>query len=115
YALLDLAAGAFRLPAPLTWLLLTVVYVLLLLSGGAALVMFAHFLSERLLANWERKATGTKLEEYYAALRRLLPVVQRSIHAIVYVSVATLLVHRFETLEPFSPYGPLLIRVIRSE
>jgi len=34
----------------------------------------------------------TKLEEYYAALRRLLPVVQRSIEAIVYVSVATLLV-----------------------
>jgi small-conductance mechanosensitive channel len=26
--------------------------------------------------------------------------------------VATLLVHRFEALEPFSPYGPLLIRVI---
>jgi len=112
YALLDLAAGAFRLPPPLTWFLLTVVYVLLLVGGGTALVMFAHFLSERLLAGWERKATGTKLEEYYAALRRLLPVVQRSIHAIVYVSVATLLVHRFETLEPFAPYGPLLIRII---
>jgi small-conductance mechanosensitive channel len=112
YALLDLAAGAFQLPSLLTWLLLTVVYVLLLLSGGAALVMLAHFLSERLLATWERKSTGSKLEDYYAALRRLLPVVQRSIQAIVYVSVATLLVHRFESLEPFAPYGPLLIRVI---
>jgi moderate conductance mechanosensitive channel len=112
YALLDLAAGTFRLPAPLQWLLLTVVYVLLLVAGGRALVMVAHFLSERLLGNWERKGKGSKLEEYYAALRRLLPVVQRSIEAIVYVSVATLLVHRFEALEPFSPYGPLLIRVI---
>jgi small conductance mechanosensitive channel len=74
--------------------------------------MLAHFLSERVLASWEVKNKGSKLEEYYAALRRLLPIIQRSIEAIVYVSVATLLVHRFEALEPFSPYGPLLIRVI---
>jgi small conductance mechanosensitive channel len=112
YALLGLAAETFQLPAPLQWLFFTVLYVLLLVAGGRALVMLAHFLSERVLARWEHKATGSKLEEYYAALRRLLPVVQRSIEAIVYVSVATLLVHRFETLEPFSPYGPLLIRVI---
>lgn len=112
YALLGLAAGAFRLPAPLEWFLLTVVYVLLLFASGRALVVLAHFLSERLIASWEHKGKGSKLEEYYAALRRLLPVVQRSIEAIVYVSVATLLVHRFETLAPFSPYGPLLIRMI---
>jgi small conductance mechanosensitive channel len=112
YVLLGLVAGAFQLPAPLEWFLLTIVYVLLLFAGGRALVMLAHFLSERLLANWEQKSKGSKLEEYYTALRRLLPVVQRSIEAIVYVSVATLLVHRFETLEPFSPYGPLLIRMI---
>jgi len=112
YALLSLAVGAFRLPASLEWLLLTTVYVLLLIAGGRALVMLAHFLSERLLASWEHKSKGSKLEEYYTALQRLLPVVQRSIEAIVYVSVATLLVRRFEALEPFSPYGPLLIRVI---
>ena len=112
YSLLSLAVGAFRLPAPLEWFLLTAVYVLLLLAGGRTLVMLAHFLSERLLARWEVKSKGSKLEEYYAAVQRLLPVVQRSIEAIVYVSVATLLVRRFEALEPFSPYGPLLIRVI---
>lgn len=112
YTLLDLALGAFRLPAALEWFLLTAVYVLLLLAGGRTLVMLAHFLSERLLARWEIKAKGSELEEYYAALERLLPVVQRSIEAIVYVSVATLLVRRFEALEPFAPYGPLLIRVI---
>jgi moderate conductance mechanosensitive channel len=112
YALLVLAVGAFRLPASLEWLLLTTVYVLLLIAGGRALVMLAHFLSERLIASWEHKSKGSKLEEYYTALQRLLPVVQRSIEAIVYVSVATLLVRRFEALEPFSPYGPLLIRVI---
>lgn len=112
YALLDLAAEAFRLPAPVEWLLLTVVYVLLLVSGGRALVMLAHFVSERMLSRWEARNKGSKLEEYYAALRRLLPVIQRSIEAIVYVSVATLIVHRFEALSPFAPYGPLLIRVI---
>jgi hypothetical protein len=51
--------------------------------------------SERRLSVWEVRNRGSKLEEYYAALRRLLPVIQRSIEAIVYVSVATLLVHRF--------------------
>jgi small conductance mechanosensitive channel len=112
YALLGLVAGRFDLPAPLEWFLLTVVYVMLLIAAGRTLVMLAHFLSERMLANWEHRSKGSKLEEYYAALLRLLPVVQRSIEAIVYVSVATLLVHRFEALEPFSPYGPLLIRVI---
>jgi moderate conductance mechanosensitive channel len=112
YALLDVAVGAFRLPAGLEWFLLTAVYVLLLLAGGRAAVMLAHFLSERVLARWEQASVGTKLEEYYAALERLLPVVQRSVEAIVYISVATLLVRRFEALEPFAPYGPLLIRVI---
>ena len=68
--------------------------------------------AERMLATWEHRNKGSKLEEYYAALRRLLPIIQRSIEAIVYVSVATLLVHRFEALSPFAPYGPLLIRVI---
>jgi small conductance mechanosensitive channel len=112
YALLGLAAEAFRLPAPVEWFLLTVVYVLVLVSGGRALVMLAHFVSERMLSSWEGRNKGSKLEEYYAALRRLLPVIQRSIEAIVYVLVATLIVHRFETLAPFAPYGPLLIRVI---
>lgn len=112
YTLLGLAAEAFRLPAPVEWFLLTVVYVLLLASGGRALVMLAHFVSERMLSRWEARNQGSKLEEYYAALRRLLPVIQRSIEAIVYVLVATLIVHRFETLAPFAPYGPLLIRVI---
>jgi small conductance mechanosensitive channel len=112
YVLLGLAGETFRLPAPLEWFLLTVVYVLLLLAGGRALVMLAHFVSERMLATWEQKNKASKLEEYYAALRRLLPIIQRSIEAIVYVSVATLLVHRFEALSPFAPYGPLLIRVI---
>ncbi|HEX3476196.1 MAG TPA: mechanosensitive ion channel family protein [Kofleriaceae bacterium] len=112
YILLDVAAGTFRLPAVVEWLLLTTIYVLLMFVGGRALIVLAHFLSERLLASWESKIKGSKLEEYYAAVRRLLPIVQRSIEAIVYVSVATLVVHRFEALEPFSPYGPLLIRVI---
>jgi small-conductance mechanosensitive channel len=112
YALLDVAGGTFRLPAPVEWFLLTVVYVLLLIAGGRALVMLSHFISERMLSRWEARNKGSKLEEYYAALRRLLPVIQRSIEAIVYVLVATLIVHRFEALAPFAPYGPMLIRVI---
>jgi moderate conductance mechanosensitive channel len=112
YALIGLAAEAFQLPVALRWFFVTAVYVLLLIAGGRAVVMLAHFLSERLLETWEHKATATKLEEYYTALRRLLPVMQRSIEAIVTILVATLLVRRFETLAPFSPYGPLLIRVI---
>jgi small-conductance mechanosensitive channel len=112
YALLGVAAETFRLPAPVAWFLLTAVYVLLLVSGGRTLVMLAHFVSERRLSVWELRNRGSKLEEYYAALRRLLPVIQRSIEAIVYVLVATLLVHRFEALAPFAPYGPMLIRVI---
>jgi small conductance mechanosensitive channel len=112
YALLGAAAETFRLPAPVEWFLLTVVYVLLLVSGGRALVMLTHFIAERTVSRWEARNKGSQLEEYYAALRRLLPVIERSVEAIVYVSAATLIVHRFEALAPFAPYGPLLIRVI---
>lgn len=112
YALLGAAVGTFHLPSPVEWLLLTAVYALLLLSGGRTLVMFAHFVSERLLARWEHRSRGSRLEEFYSALQRLLPVIQRSVEAIVYVSVATLLVRRFEALAPFSPYGPMIIRTI---
>ncbi len=112
YALLALAAGTFRLPVALEWFLLTAVYTLLVVSGGRTLVVLAHYLTERLLGRWEQKHKGSRLEEYYAALRRLLPVIQRSIEAIVYVSVASVLVREFETLEPFAPYGPILIRII---
>lgn len=112
YALLEAAIGTFYLPPPIEWFLTTAVYALLLLAGGRTLVMFAHFMSERTLARWEHRSKGSKLEEFYSALRRLLPVIQRSVEAIVYVSVATLMVRRFEALEPFSPYGPLLIRII---
>jgi small conductance mechanosensitive channel len=101
-----------RLPAAFEWFLLTAVYSLLVVSGGRTLVVLAHYLTERLLGRWEQKHKGSKLEEYYAALRRLLPVIQRSVEAIVYVSVASVLVREFETLEPFAPYGPLLIRII---
>ena len=112
YALIVVVTGASRLPAALEWSLRTAVYVLLVVSVGRTLVVLAHYVTERLLGRWEQKHKGSKLEEYYAALRRLLPVIQRSIEAIVYVSVASVLVREFETLEPFAPYGPLLIRII---
>lgn len=112
YGLLEVAIGTFLLPPPIEWFVTTAVYALLLLAGGRTLVMLALFMSERLLARWEHRSKGSKLEELSSALQRLLPVIQRSIEAIVYVSVATLMVRRFEALEPFSPYGPLLIRII---
>lgn len=112
YAVVNLASVALALPEVVAWLLATTVYILLAISSGRALVALTYFLSERLLWSWEKKSKGTRLEEYYAALRRLLPVGQKSVEAIIYVSVATLVVRKFETLEPFSPYGPIIIRVI---
>ena len=112
YALVRVAASAFVLPAMADWLITTVVYILLLASGSRALVFLMYLLSERVLSSWEGKSRGTSLEEYYTAVRRVLPVGQKSIQAIIYVSMVTLIVRRFETLEPFSPYGPVIIRVI---
>jgi small-conductance mechanosensitive channel len=112
YAVVRLASAAFALPAVVDWLITTIVYILLLVSGGRALVYLMYFLSERVLWAWEGKSKGTSLEEYYTAVRRLLPVGQKSVEAIIYVSMATLIVRRFEALEPFSPYGPIIIRVI---
>jgi small conductance mechanosensitive channel len=52
------------------------------------------------------------LAEYYGALRRLMPVGQKSLEAIIYISVVTLIVRKFQALEPFAPYGPVLIRIV---
>jgi small conductance mechanosensitive channel len=42
----------------------------------------------------------------------LLPVGQKSIEAIIYISMATLIVRKFQALEAVAPYGPVLIRVV---
>ncbi|PTL76719.1 mechanosensitive ion channel family protein [Vitiosangium sp. GDMCC 1.1324] len=111
-AVVRLAISALDLPAAVEWLITTTLYILLLVTGGRTLVYLLYFLSERVVASWEDKSKGTRLEEYYAALRRLLPVGQKSLEAITYISVATLIVRKFQTLEPIAPYGPILIRVV---
>ena len=111
-AVANLAVAALGVPAPVRWFITTSLYILLLVTGGRALVFFLYFLSQRLVESWSDKSQGTVLEDYYAALRRLLPVGQKSIEAIMYISVATLVVHKFQSLEPFAPYGPVLIRVV---
>jgi len=107
-----LALPALDLPVAVEWLITTTLYILLLVTGGRALVFLLYFMSERLVASWESKSQGTPLEEYYAVLRRLLPVGQKSLEAITYISVATLIVRKFQTLEPVAPYGPILIRIV---
>lgn len=111
-AVVRTALPAMELPHALDWLISTTLYILLLITGGRALVFFLYFLSERLVSGWEAKSQGTPFEEYYAVLRRLLPVGQKSLEAITYISVATLIVRKFETLEPVAPYGPVLIRIV---
>lgn len=107
-----LALPVLDLPAAVDWLISTTLYILLLVTGGRALVFLLYFMSERLVTSWEDRSMGTRLEEYYAALRRLLPVGQKSLEAITYISVATLIVRKFQTLDPVAPYGPILIRVV---
>ncbi len=112
YIVVSAVLPAMSLPAAIEWLISTVVYILLLVTCGRALVFLLYFLSERLVSSWEARSRGTPSEEYYAVLRRLLPVGQKSLEAITYLSVATLIVRRFQTLEPVAPYGPILIRVV---
>lgn len=112
YTVVRLALSAMELPEALEWLISTTLYLLVLVTGARALVFLLYFLSERMVTSWEEKSRGTPLEEYYVALRRLLPVGQKSLEAITYISVATLIVHEFQALEPFAPYGPILIRVV---
>ncbi|ADO73510.1 mechanosensitive ion channel family protein [Stigmatella aurantiaca] len=112
HAVVSLAVAALGVPAPVEWFVTTSVYILLLVTGGRALVFFLYFLSQRLIETWVDKSRGTRLEEYYTALHRLLPVGQKSLEAIIYISAATLIVRKFQSLEPFSPYGPVLIRIV---
>ncbi len=111
-AVANLAVAALGVPAAVEWFITTTLYILLLVTGGRALVFFLYFISGQLVASWADKSQGSRLEEYYAALRRLLPVGQKCLEAITYISVATLVVRKFQALEPFSPYGPVLIRVV---
>jgi small-conductance mechanosensitive channel len=111
-ALANVAVAALGVPALVEWLITTILYILLVITAGRALVSFLYFLSQRLIESSVDKNQSTLLAEYYGALRRLLPVGQKSIEAIIYISVATLVVRRFTALESFAPYGPVLIRVV---
>lgn len=112
YVFVQAVSSALQLPSALEWLLSTGLFILLLISGARALVALLYFLSERVARSWEDKSRGTPLEAYYAALLRLFPVGQKSLQAITYISVATLIIRRFQALEPFAPFGPVLIRII---
>ncbi|WP_241759616.1 mechanosensitive ion channel family protein [Pyxidicoccus parkwayensis] len=112
YFAVGVAVTSLQPPAAFEWLVSTTVFVLLSISGGRLAVSLLHLMSGRLVESWEAKSKGTKYEEYFVALSRLLPVGQRSLEAIVYISVATLIVRHFQSLESFAPYGPVLIRVI---
>ncbi len=112
YFAVGVAVTSLQPPAAFDWLVGTTVFVLLCISGGRLAVSLLHLMSGRLVDSWRAKSTATKYEEYFMALSRLLPVGQRSLEAIVYISVATLIIRRFQGLEPFAPYGPVLIRVI---
>ncbi|HYH99614.1 mechanosensitive ion channel family protein, partial [Hyalangium sp.] len=111
-ALANVAVAALGVPALVEWLITTTLYILLIVTGGRALVFFLYFVSQRLIESWADKSQGTLLGEYYGALRRLLPVGQKSFEAIIYISAATLVVRKFQALEAFAPYGPVLIRVV---
>lgn len=112
YFVVNLALSSLQLPAVLDWLIGTTLFVLLAISGGRLAVSLLHLMSGRLVGTWAAKSTAMKYEEYLLALGRLLPVGQKSLEAIVYISVATLVIRRFQGLEFFAPYGPVLIRVI---
>jgi small conductance mechanosensitive channel len=112
YFAVGVVVTSLQPPAALEWLADTTIFVLLSISGGRLAVSLLHLMSGRLVESWEVKSKDTKYEEYFVSLSRLLPVGQRSLEAIVYISVATLIVRRFQGLEAFAPYGPVLIRVI---
>ncbi len=112
YLAVDLIVASLQPPAAVEWLIVTAVIVLLSISGGRLAVALLNLVLDRMLASWESRTQGTRYEEYFEAFSRLAPVGQRSLEAIVYISVATLIIRRFEGLEAFAPYGPVLIRVI---
>jgi small-conductance mechanosensitive channel len=111
-AVANLAVAALGVPPLVEWFITTTLYILLIITGGRALVFFLYFLSQRMIESWAAKSQGTRLEDYYAALSRLMPVGQKSLEAIIYISVATLIVRKFQSLETFAPYGPVLIRIV---
>lgn len=112
YCAVGVVVTSLQPPAAFDWIVGTTLLVLLSISGGRLAVSVLHLMSGRLVESWEAKSKDTKYEEYFVALSRLLPVGQKSLEAIVYILVATLIVRRFQGLESFAPYGPVLIRVI---
>ncbi|PRP96040.1 mechanosensitive ion channel family protein [Enhygromyxa salina] len=112
YAAVSLSLNALGLPTVLAWFVSTALYVLMLISAGRTLVYSIYVVSGQLLEQRGDRDKPRLLEEYYATLKRLLPVGQMSLAAILHVGVATLIIQRFETLEAFAPYGPIIIRII---
>lgn len=103
---------AIGLPASIRWFISTAIFIafvaycsrLVVEVGWLALAAIDHFISAIL--------HDTSYQPYYAKAQQLMPLARRSIEAITYLAAATLIVRRFESLEPFAPYGTMIIQLI---
>ncbi|ACY13755.1 mechanosensitive ion channel family protein [Haliangium ochraceum] len=112
FALLQFVFRRLELPEVIAWSVTTLVFVWMLISASQVVINLSFFFTHGLLQTAEKRGAEARFGEIYSALQGLLPFGQRSLEAIIYVAVATLIVRRFESLEAFAPYGPVAIRVI---
>lgn len=112
YVALLLGASWLALPESIEWLITTVVYVLLVLNGSRTLALVVQIATESIDRLAKSRLAEGRPAQYYDGIRGLWPLARRSFEAMIYIAAATLIVREIEALEPFEPYGPMVIQLI---
>lgn len=94
------------------WLVSTVIFAVLVLNAARTLVLIVQMATKGIDKAGESKLSGTRYTTYYAGVRGLLPLAQRSFEAVTWLAAATLVVGEFDVLESVALFGPRLINLI---
>ncbi len=94
------------------WLVSTVIFAVLVLNAARTLVLIVQMTTKSIDAAGETKLSGTRYTTYYAGVRGLLPLAQRSFEAVTWLAAATLVVGEFKVLSSVAVFGPRLINLI---
>ncbi len=112
YAFANVLGPALALPEWLSWALVTLTLVALvgaIARLGVQIATFALVVSDSLTSTRVHKTTA---EPYYEEVQPLMPLAQRVVEAMIYLTGAVVVVRRFDTQEVFAPYGTMVMQLV---
>ena len=109
---LAISCKLLSLPAAFPEFIIVVLKIYLIVSLGYLIITAVSVVVGSVDELAKRYTQSTNLEELYARMRKLLPILRRTMEYIIYVTTATLATSQVSFIARFAEYGPILIQII---